>query len=112
VRGRENVLVTHPLSEAFGCELSRQMKVPEGKTTLRLVVGHHEAGDWTLIVKANNAELLHSAVGPETAKDGWMKVDVDLSEYAGREIKLELVNKASDWQDEAGYWAKIEVVTD
>jgi len=25
---------------------------------------------------------------------------------------LELINKASDWQDEAGYWAKIEVVTD
>jgi len=112
VRGRKNVLVTHPLSEAFGCVLSRQMEIPEGKTTLRLVVGHNEAGDWTLIVKANNEELLHSTVGPKTAKDGWMKVDVDLSRYAGQEIKLELVNKASDWHDEAGYWAKIKIVTD
>ena len=36
----------------------------------------------------------------------------DLSQYAGKEIKLELVNKASDWAWEAGYWAKIEILTE
>ncbi len=41
-----------------------------------------------------------------------MQTYVDLSQYAGKEIKLELVNQASDWAWEAGYWAKIELISE
>jgi hypothetical protein len=41
-----------------------------------------------------------------------MEVDVDLSSFAGQKAKLSLSNIANGWADEAGYWAKIEIVTD
>jgi hypothetical protein len=110
--GKKKVLMTHPLSRTIGCVLSKKVKIPAvKKTKLQLVVGHHTAGDWTLLVKADGKELLNTSVGKETAENGWMKTDVDLSAYAGKEIKLELVNEASDWQWEAGYWAGIELIS-
>jgi hypothetical protein len=111
--GKKNVLMTHPLDRNTGCVLSRKVKVTTNKkTTLRLVVGHHPEGDWTLIVKADGKELLKTSVGKNTTENGWMQTDVDLSQYVGKEINLELVNKASDWAWEAGYWAKIELISE
>lgn len=111
--GKKNVLMTHPLSRTVGCVLSKKVKIPAGKKTkLRLVVGHHPEGDWTLLVKADGKGLLKKSVGRETAENGWMQADVDLSAYAGKEIKLELVNQASDWKFEAAYWAGIELISE
>ncbi len=111
--GKKNVLMTHPLSRTVGCVLSKKVKIPAGKKTkLRLVVGHHPEGDWTLLVKADGKELLKKSVGRETAENGWMQADVALSAYAGKEIKLELVNQPSDWQWEAAYWARIELISE
>jgi len=108
--GKKNVLMTHPLDRNTGCVISKKLKIPAGqKTKLKLVVGHHPDGDWTLLVKADGKELLKRTVGKETAENGWMQAEVNLSDYAGKEINLDLVNKASDWQWEAGYWAKIEL---
>jgi len=111
--GKERVLVTHPLDRSTGCVLTRKVDVPAGKkTALRLVVGHHPRGDWTLIVKADGKVLLEQPVGKETAEDGWAAVSVDLSAYAGRQVKLELVNQPSGWAWEAGYWAQIALASE
>lgn len=111
--GKKNVLLTHPLSRTVGCVLSKKVKIPAGKkTTLQLVVGHHPEGDWTLLVKADGKELLKKSVGGETAESGWIEIDLPLTRYAGKEIKLELVNKASDWKFEAAYWARIELISE
>ncbi len=111
MNGKKNVLVTHPLDRQTACVLSNKVKIPAGaKTSLGLVVGHHPEGDWTLVVKADGKELINTTVGKETAKDGWMEAEVDLSKYAGKEVKLELLNQPSGWQWEAGYWASIELV--
>ncbi len=110
--GKKNVLVTHPLDRNTGCVLSNKVKIPDGKKTkLRLVVGHHPQGDWVLLIKADGKELNKAPVGKETAKDGWVLVERDLSEYAGKEINLELVNQPSGWAFEGGYWAEIELVS-
>ncbi|HSV72431.1 MAG TPA: ADP-ribosylglycohydrolase family protein [Chthonomonadales bacterium] len=110
LRGKRNVLLTHPLDQTTGCVLSRTVAVPRGqRTELHLVVGHHEAGDWELIVRANGNELLRRAVGPATARDGWMEATVDLTPFAGRRVRLELINAPTGWAFEAGYWARISV---
>ena len=108
--GKKNVLVTHPLNATTPCVLSGQVDVPQGKSSLQLVVGHHDLGDWTLIVKANGKTLFETSVGKEGAEDGWMDVGVDLSDYAGSKVELELLNAASAWMCEVGFWAKIEIV--
>jgi hypothetical protein len=107
--GKKNVLVTHPLSETVPCVLGRRVDIlPDKKTTLHLVVGHHPDGDWLLRVSADR-ELVHKVIGKETAPDGWTSIDVDLSEYAGQIITLQLTNAANGWSYEAAYWARIEI---
>lgn len=111
--GKQNVFVTHPLDRNTGCTLSRTIEAPAGKrTALRLTVGHHPRGDWTLIIRADGKELLSKVVGKDTAVDGWLDVDLDLSAYAGKSVKLELVNQPSGWSWEAAYWARIALETE
>ena len=102
------VFMSHPLSPEVGCVLHREVSVPEG-ATLRLKVAHDPRGDWTLVVRAAGKKLLEKPVSTETAKDGWLELSVDLSPWAGKTIPVELVNQASGWSFEAGYWAWIEV---
>jgi len=109
-RGKENVYLTHPLNRETSCVLSRTLEVPSvKKTVLDLVVGHHPQGDWTLVVRVDGKPLREQVVGPDTAVNGWLDVRVDLSEYAGRNIILDLENRPSGWAYEAGYWAAIEL---
>jgi len=111
--GRKDVLVTHPLDRETGCVLSRKVRIPSGKrTTLRLVVGHYPQGDWDLLVRADGRELLRKTVSKDTAADGWMEVRVDLSSFAGKTIKLELVNQPTGWSWEAAYWGEIRLVSE
>lgn len=113
LRGKRNVLVTHPLSRTVGCVLTRATTLPPNRdSTLRLVVGHDARGDWDLIVKANGEQLLRTTIGLETTSLGWSEVEVDLSEFAGEKVKLELINEPTDWRYEAAYWADIAIETE
>ena len=108
--GKKKVFVTHPLDKNTGCKLLRSLEVPAGKkTALQLVAGHHPQGDWTLIVKADGKTLLEKSIGKETASGGWLPVEVDLTELAGKKVKLEVANQPSGWAFEAAYWARIAV---
>ena len=108
VRGRKNVLATHPLGETVSCVLSRTVELPPNRvSTLKLVVGNDPRGDWDLIVKANGRQLLRKTIGPQTTTLGWTEVTVDLSPYAGQTVKLELVNEPTGWRFEAAHWAEI-----
>ncbi len=108
--GRKHVLVTHPLSQGVACVLSRKVDIPaDKKTVLKLTVGHHPDGDWDLIVRADQKELLKQSIGKDTAKKGWMDVRVDLTPLAGKAVTLELLNQPTGWRCEAGYWAQIKI---
>ncbi|MHC4759064.1 MAG: hypothetical protein ACYTE8_10435, partial [Planctomycetota bacterium] len=108
---RENVLITHPESEEAPCTISKRVKIPSGKTQLHLTVGHIELLDWLLIVKADGDELLKTLIESDTAEHGWKDITVDLSEYTGSEIMLQLQNASNDYDDIA-LWTKIELVTE
>ena len=112
--GKKNVLVTHPVDREIGGKITRRISVAKNKkTTLSLVVGHHPKGDWDLIVKVRNGkELFRTPVSKDTAKDGWLETEVDLSEFAGKRIWIELVNQPTGWKYEAGYWSKIDIVSE
>ena len=108
--GRQNVLLTHPLDGQTACILTRTLTLPAGKPKLSMIVGHHPQGDWDLIVKANGKRLVRFTIGPDSCTNGWTLVEVDLSDYAGKETKLELLNQPTDWRFEGAYWAKIEIM--
>lgn len=109
VLGKKNVLVTHPVSATTPCVIGQRVDVlPDKQTRLRLVVGHHPEGSWLLRVTANR-ELLHQVIGKETAPDGWTNVVVDLSEYAGQFVTLQLINAVHGEPHPEAYWAQIEI---
>ncbi|HVC98203.1 MAG TPA: family 16 glycoside hydrolase [Pirellulales bacterium] len=110
--GREHVLFTHPLDGNRPCVLTATVNVRRGKRTwLILDVSHHPAGDWQLLVKANGQQLYDGAVGPSTAKNGWLNVSLDLTRFAGKQVNLELQNKATGWRFEHAYWGKVQIVS-
>jgi hypothetical protein len=111
-RGRKNVLVTHPAAEKIACVLSKEVDIPaDEKTSLKFSVSHYPEGDWDLIVKVNGQKILKRAVGKDTVVDGWADIEIDLSNYAGKKIKLELLNEPSGWAWEGAFWHKIEIVS-
>ena len=113
LRGRENVLLTHPLDHNTGCVLSRTVEIPSGKkTALHLVVGNDERGDWDLIIRAGGRQLLRKTIGEQTTNNGWADVKVDLSQFAGESVKIELINQPTEWRYEAGLWATIDIASE
>jgi hypothetical protein len=112
-RGRDRVLITHPLDRETGCVLAKTVSLPAGKRSeLRLTVGHHEHGDWLLVVRADKKAIREQVVGPQSAVEGWLDVTVDLSAYAGQEVLLELVNQPTGWAWEAAYWERVALATE
>ena len=112
LRGKKNVLVTHPIDRETPCVLTNSVDIPAGKkTTLRLVVGHHESGDWDLVIRVNGSPQKTVDISKTlTNNSGWAEVTFDLTPFAGnKNVKIDLENKASGWAWEAGYWAEIEI---
>jgi len=111
--GRANVFMTQPEHEKKACRIGRELAVPAGKkTVLRLLVGRHRDGDWTLKVLADGQERLSRPVNAETAPDTWMNAEVDLSGLAGRTIRLELLNAPDEGGPDSAFWATIDVVSE
>ena len=110
--GRENVLITHPKARGVPCILSREVAVPQqGRCQLHLVVSHHDGGDWDLIVKVDGNEVFKRSIGKEhnPPNSRWTTIGIDLAPYAGKTVKLELLNQPTGWEWEAGYWAEIDI---
>ena len=110
---RPAVLRTHPVGRNSPCILSTDVDIPAGvKTRLLLEVSPHSNNhDWNLVVRADGRPIHDSIVGPNTTQSGWALISVNLSEFAGRKIKLELLNQANDWNNEFGYWGGIAIVS-
>ncbi len=110
--GKKNVLVTHPLDRGTGCRLFREVSLPSDKnSSVNLTVGRHPEGDWLLIIAVDGKEILRKAIDRQTAPDGWIDIRAGLSDYAGKKVKLELINQPTGWILEAGYWARIELAS-
>jgi putative membrane-bound dehydrogenase-like protein len=112
-RGRDNVLRTHPISRDKPCALSMKLTPPaEKKTKLILDVSHDPRGDWRLVVRGNGQRMADEMISKETCPNGWRTLTIDLSKFAGQELKLDLVNQANDWAWEFGYWGGARIVSE
>ena len=65
-----------------------------------------------LRVLAGRQVLADQLVSAKTVpQNQWLEVQVDLTEFAGRQIKLSLENRANDWFCEWAYWNQIKIVS-
>ena len=112
-QARAGVLRTHPVSRDKACIMTRIVALPaDRKSRLLVDVSRDTRGDWRLLVVGNGERLLDEMISPESAKEGWVSYHVDLSKFAGREVKLQLFNQANDWNHEFGYWGRVALETE
>ena len=110
---RAAVLRTHPVSPEKPCTLTATVAIPPSKKTrLVLDVSHHPQGDWLLQVRANGEQVLKEDVNAKSCAEGWGTFTVDLSKFAGKEVRLELMNRASGWANEFGYWGATRLISE
>ncbi|WP_182864864.1 PVC-type heme-binding CxxCH protein [Stieleria mannarensis] len=104
---------THPKDRHQPCRMFRDVKLPADKATeLQLRVSHHPHGDWQLRVLVGKDVLADQTVSSSTvANDEWLDVTVDLSKYAGQQVRLTLENRANDWHNEWAYWNEVKLVS-
>jgi putative membrane-bound dehydrogenase-like protein len=111
--GRPTVVRTHPVDRRMPCVLRSTVTVPADRASRLVVeVAHDPRGDWRLVARADGQVLHDSIVGPKTAQDGWVEVEVDLTPLAGKTVELALENHANDWAWEFAYWRRVDVVAD
>lgn len=104
---------THPMNRGTPCAIFRDLDVPEGaRTYLAVRASYHPHGDWQLRVLVGDDVLADRIVSYETVKDEWLDLEVDLTKYAGTNIRVLLENRANDWTNEFGYWGSIKVVSE
>lgn len=74
-------------------------------------VSHHPHGDWELRILVDKKLVTKHLVASKTVSDTeWLDVEVDLSRYAGKLIRLDIQNKANNWMNEWAYWNYIQIV--
>ncbi|MDD3909029.1 MAG: ADP-ribosylglycohydrolase family protein [Proteiniphilum sp.] len=110
-RGRQNVIMTHPLDRETPCVLSSKIDIPKGKkSNIKILISHHNEGDWDLIIRVNGSPQRDVTVSADTVdSNGWLEVNFDLTPFAGNSVTIDLENKANGWAWEAGYWGAIEM---
>ncbi len=110
-QGRNAVLRTHPVGRDQPCVLAANVEIPLEKPRLELDVSPDTQGDWQLIVEVDGKRVHASDVSKTSADaNGWKRVTVDLTPWAGQQVPLKLENKASGWSYEYGYWGRVRVV--
>ena len=111
--GRDNVLRTHPVNRDKPCVLSMKITPPaDKKIKLILDVAHDARGDWRLVVRGNGQRMADEMISKETCSKGWRTITIDLTKFAGQELKLDLVNQANDWSNEFGYWGGARIISE
>ena len=111
-KGKNGVILTHPLTQEIPCVLSTVVDIPKDKTTeLKALVSHHNNGDWDLVIRINGSVQKVITIGEDSVdKSGWLEVTFDLTPFAGsNNVKIELENKANGWAWEAGYWKYVNI---
>lgn len=109
---RPNVYVTQPFTKDVPCRLQTTTTLPTGKhVKLNMVVGHYPGGSWKLTVRVNEQEQFATTVDKAHSDHNWMTLGVDLSAYAGQEVRLQLVNANNGSARDDAYWQTIQILS-
>ncbi|MFH1367624.1 MAG: endo-1,3-alpha-glucanase family glycosylhydrolase [Elusimicrobiota bacterium] len=98
--GRKWILALHPKEKDAPCVLSRAVRVPARGAYLKFSVSADAArpgiADFALAVRVNGSEKISELISAGTRESGkgWKDFAIDLKEYAGKEVKIEIENAA------------------
>jgi len=110
--GRDRLFITQPFNADVPCRIMFTTTIrADRNTTLELEVGHEPESSWQLVVNVRNEPLLKQRIGPGPDADSpWRTFKVDLSDYAGEEVFIELLNAEGDQPSHRALWSRIELI--
>jgi putative membrane-bound dehydrogenase-like protein len=109
--GRKVVVRTHPVNQQTPCVIRGTFSLPkESQPRLLVSVAHDPRGDWQLVVRVAGQTLHNGLVSSQSTRKGWLDLSFDLTAFAGRDVEIELENRANNWAFEFGYWGRIELL--
>jgi hypothetical protein len=110
-----SAFVSLPRNAESPCVIKKSVDVPAGKkTTLKLTVASlpEIGGPWQLMVRVDMADHFDLTIDGEK-KLAWKDLEIDLSEFAGQQIDLELYNNPDgDWAKSYAAWKSIDIVSE
>ena len=60
-------------------------------------------------MRVDELEVIRTPVNKETAPDGWLSVQYDLTRWATEEVRIQVVHQATGWQHEEAYWGQVQL---
>ncbi len=109
----ESYVLSIKLVETHDVTLVGQFEIPAGrKASLRLRVGNQPDRRWQLGVRVENQLLLERTIEEAGSANGWHDVVVDLSQFAGRTIQIQLRHSAPKQHQTEVLWKRATVVVE
>ena len=92
------------------CTLAKRVKLPRSASqTLRLEAGRFNRGEWLLVVRAAGKELLRQPIDRQTAPDNWLWIEVDLGQFRGETVWLEVSNHPAGSEGAYGWLSELSI---
>ncbi len=109
-------LLTQPPKDG-AVTLWRTIEVPAGKPSLHFAVSHEKKGEFKLVVRVDGDEVLSSVLAYDSkAKKGefpaMRPIDVSLEKWAGKTVKIELVNESTGNPQCAALWNDVKITSE
>lgn len=110
-RGEKEVLKTR-MRDNRPVYFVRKVQLPAaGPAKLKLRLGHEAGKSWTVRVELGNQILLEQVLDDQTAPNGWLVHEVDLSPWAGQTIWLSVSQMPTAEKDPGfAFWKSLELV--
>jgi putative heme-binding domain-containing protein len=104
--GRSNVLLMHPFPDKkTPASLEQKLTVDATRAKLKFSVAADDRGDWKLVVKVGTEAVKSITIDHE--KPRWKDLEIDLANYAGKEVTVRLEAHSNDWSWEFSYWNNV-----
>lgn len=115
VNYRKNIFITYPPDRSTPCVLTREYTVPaDASTYLKMSVSHPGDGAFTLIAKVDGREVFHMNITQGAAsavaaryEPPWTAGIADLTPWAGKKVRLELLSQPGRWDNPVAYWERV-----
>jgi hypothetical protein len=91
-----------------GKDIVTTWKGKEGVVVTYMLNG--KRGSWDLSVNINENEWLKESINSESCFNGWKDYKIDISEFAGTDIVVELKHEFSGNVSSAAYWHDVKII--
>ncbi len=103
-RDKENVLQTAEEATSKQPTLRKRVDVGAGDK-LKATVGHDANDSWTLQIRVEGKEVASKGISDQSSANGWVDIVLDLSEFSGKSVLIELVAVSGD----AALWSSVSI---